>query len=396
MLRPVTVKIPKGGYGQNILLLAGAGGIGDFILMSPAIREIRRLYPNAHITLVIKSYFMPLAETCPYIDEIVMRTWHNGLPVDKDLSILPKILSRRYDIAFSFFPFADFSLFMYMSGSRTRIIPSFLEAKEYAREDVPSQYFARLSTDIVPIRKYGTHAVDTFLSVVDNTLHAPVENRELEIWCTPGDFFTAGEIIQNLPRPIYALMIGTSSLKRRYPAEKYAELIKMIINEEPSAMFINLGGGPVDAMFTQILQQSLGEEIFSKHVVNLVNKIHLRISAAIFKFCDMYIGNNTVTMHMASAAKCPSLIVECFPKNLDTGFLDIPRRFAAYRVPAVSVQPAHALPECAVNEPYNPYGCQADTAHCITQIEPQTLFKGFKLLKEKIVAKINDTTYISD
>ena len=69
--------------------------------------------------------------------------------------------------------------------------------------------------------------------------------------------------------------------------------------------------------------------------------------------------------------------------------------FSPYKVPAVVVQPKHALPECAVNEPYNAYGCRSDKPHCITQITPETLFKGFKLLKEKVAKKIIDTTYIS-
>ncbi len=225
----------------------------------------------------------------------------------------------------------------------------------------------------------------------------PVANRELEVWYTPTEFSTAKSLVNNLPRPRYILMMGASAVfpKRHYPPEKYAELVKLIINEEPTAVFINMGGGQMDLQSAQILQQSLGEEIFSKHVVNLVNRTNFRIDAAIMSFCDMYIGNNTGNLEIASAVKCPVLVAECFPKDLDSSFTDVPRLFGSYKVPAVAVQPEHALPECAVNEPYNPYGCRANTSHCIAQITPETLFKGFKLLKAKIAAQINDTTYIS-
>ena len=98
---------------------------------------------------------------------------------------------------------------------------------------------------------------------------------------------------------------------------------------------------------------------------------------------------------MAMAVKCPLLMAECFPKNLDSGVEDIPRLYGPYRVPAVSVQPKYALPECEINKPYHQYGCRAEKPHCITQIEPQTLFHGYKLLKEKISKNVIDTTYIS-
>ena len=383
----------KGGGQQSILLLTG-DGVGDFILMSPAIREIRRIYPDAHITLGVNINAFNVAETCPYVDEILIK-YQGVLFAEPTLAVMPQLLKRRYDIAFSFKDFKDFSLLMYLSGAKSRIIHSSFNEKEldvYRNIDL---YFQKLATNRVPLLKYGTHALDIFLSVVDDTLHLPVSNRELEVWYTPAEFTNAENFVSNLPRPLYALVPGASSPRRRYPPEKYAELVKLILVEEPTATFINLGGGQYDLYAAQILRQSLGEEISSKHVVNLVNQCNYRQSAAIMKCCDMYIGNNTGNKDIAMAVKCPLLVAECFPKDLDSGVADIPRSYGPYKVPAVSVQPAHALPECAVNEPYHPYGCRAEMPHCITQIEPQILFQGYKILKDKIAKNIVDTTYIS-
>lgn len=188
--------------------------------------------------------------------------------------------------------------------------------------------------------------------------------------------------------------MGASDPKRHYPVEKYAELVKMILREEPMAMFINFGGGSDDEISAQIFQQQLGEKIFNLHVVNLVNKVNYRQSSVILKFYDMYIGNYTGTMHLATSVKCPVLAVHCFPKVLHSKETDDFKLFSPYKVAAVTVQPKHALPECAVNKPYHPLGCRANKPHCITQISPETLFRGFKLLKEKITKKIIDTTYI--
>ena len=384
-------------YRSNILIIAGPGnGMGDFIQMVPAIREIRRIYPKAHITLIIHSRFLAFASICPYVDELIVKKKQEQFPfsLEEDLNIVPNLLEQRFDIAFSLTHFAELSLLMYMSGARSRVICSNFEEKEYEVEFISSRYFANLATNIAPARKYGNHVTDIFLSVVDDTLLAPVSNRNLEVWYTPEDFSFAKSIIKNLSKPLYVLMLGASGFVRHYPPEKYAKLLEMILSEEPSATFLILGGGQLDVMSTQILKQNLEEKLFSEHVIDLVGKTNFRIDAAILSFCDIYIGNNTGSMAVATAVKCPVLVVECFPKDLDSGVTDIPRLYSPYRVPSVSVQPKHALPECAVNKPYNQYGCRANRPHCITQIEPETIFKGFHILKDKIVKKINTNDFI--
>ena len=374
-----------GGQSHNILLLTGDGR-GDFVFMSPAIREIRRIYPKAHITLLATNFYEMLAENCPYVDEIVFRTWQGtmdtGVCFEKNLTILPQLLEKHFDMAITFKAFADFHWLMYASGARIRVTSS------------PIENFKYLCTHIIAAGKYGNHVVDYYLSVIDSFLKLPVVNRELEVWYTPKDLEIAKYIVKDLPRPLYALMMGAAHPRRHYPPEKYAQLIKMILLEEPTATFINFGAGPIDLKSSEIFRKSLGEEIFKRHIVKAVNKSNFRTDSAIISFCDMYIGNNTGFMVVASAAKCPCLLVECFPKDLDTGFYDIPRLYSPYKVPSVSVQPQHALPECAVNEPYHQYGCRADKAHCITQIAPETLLRGFHLLKEKISKKDCTTTYI--
>ena len=45
---------------------------GDFIMTSGAIREIRRLYPDAYITLLVSGAAFQLAEHCPHVDEVML------------------------------------------------------------------------------------------------------------------------------------------------------------------------------------------------------------------------------------------------------------------------------------------------------------------------------------
>ena len=52
------------------ILIVRLDSLGDMVLSTPFIREIRRTYPHAHISLVVRKDVQELFELCPYINEI--------------------------------------------------------------------------------------------------------------------------------------------------------------------------------------------------------------------------------------------------------------------------------------------------------------------------------------
>src|SRR5687767_4035525 len=61
----------KTGSVEKILVIK-LDAIGDFVLSSAFLRELRRTYPNASITLVTPPTSASLAELCPYINQLVI------------------------------------------------------------------------------------------------------------------------------------------------------------------------------------------------------------------------------------------------------------------------------------------------------------------------------------
>ena len=396
---------PKIGEKLNVLIIHDAA-IGDFVLLSGAIREFRRLYPSAHITLVANIGSLTLAEHCPYVDELLQNEQkYNTSALDQlyywNLSFARKLWTRPYHICYAFIHRPNTALLTYMSGAQLRFAhPSEEVMKTFVLnfddtapfDDFNSNVLFKvsidiLSTNILSMYTFGGHIVDTHFSFVDHALKVPVANRELELWYTPLELFDAKNFLVNARRPIYILGMGGREHRKHYPPERYAKLVEMILHEEPTTTFVILGGGVDDAKSAQILKENLDEKIFAEHVIDLTNKTSYRVSAAILTMCDMYIGNDTGIMHVAAAAKCPVLCVNCFPADLPHNRADYVRFFSPYHVPSVTIQPAHALPECAVNAPYNPYGCRMGDAHCINQIEVEKVFNGWKILLGRIAEK---------
>ena len=394
---------PKIDEELNVMIVHDAG-VGDFITQSGAIREIRRLYPNAHITLVVGNSSSQLAEFCPYADEIVLNQL-NYNPVEFlsglqwNLKFVPQLLNRRYHICYGFVHNPITAAMIYMSGAQRRISHLFAEGEEtfLCQCNLPIRYGMNLCQTLLPLYEYGNHAVDTAFSLLESGLHSPVANREIEIWYTPLDYTVAKNFVGNARHPLYALVFGGNRMIKHYPPEKYAQVVKMILEDEPAATFVILGGGHNDTISAQVLKQNLDEKIFAEHVIDLTGKTNYRQTAAVLSFCDMYIGNDTGALHAASAVKCPVLAVFPFPADLLASRTDAIRLFRPYRVPNVVIQPAHALLECArkENKPYTPFGCRVlDKPHCIAQIQPETVFKGYEILKNRIAQKNLQTLYI--
>ncbi len=381
----------------NILILTEIGA-GDFIVATSTIREIRRLYPTAYITLVVHPRAFVLAECCPYVNELILNpqkhSSYNLLEFYKfNLEVVPKLLEQRFDICFALSIHPHTPLLMYMSGAKNRIISIEEENLELFNQSYGlTQYLMHLSTHIFPYNTYGYHRVDRFLSLLENMLHLPITNRKLETWYTPADVGVAASLLRGAEGKLYSLGMGGTSMQNHYPPEKYAQLLERILAEEPTAIFVILGGGKDDLKSAAIIK-AVAPEIYANNIIDLTNKIDYRQSAAVLARCQMHIGNDTGTMHLASATNCPALEPICFPADLPMRNTDCPKRWYPYGVPSIIVQPKKALTECKASPGYR--GCVMKIPHCITQIEPATLLKGFHLLKTRIAKKINKPLYIS-
>lgn len=283
---------------------------------------------------------------------------------------------------------------MYMSGAKVRVTSInhdnadvFNESKGFA------EFMMKLATNLFPYGDYGTHLTDRMFAQLENMLNLPITNRKTELWCTPVDIANARSYLNYARKPIYALCMGGDAKNKHYSPEKYARLLKMILNKESTATFVILGGGQEDLKSAEILK-NVAPQIYKKSIIDLTDKINYRQSVAILKFCEMYIGNDTGTMHVAAAENVPVLVPICFSAEFPILNTDMPNLFHPYGVSSVIVQPKRALPECKAVNFHHVNGCgRFDIPHCITQITPETLFKGFHLLKKRVAAGINEPLY---
>lgn len=375
-------RAPREAGERTQLLVIMDAGVGDFICFSGALREIRRLYPQAAITLVIFPPGFKLAEECPYIDFLI---GNEHLPVLRQVSELfpahaeyaaEHLLAQRFDLALVFGHYASAYLLAYMTGAKERIG----HAGDFAEGGLLREDCAALLTRPLAEPSRPLHMADLCFDVLDQLLALPVADRSLELWLREADVAGVREKLAQMGEPLsgmklFAIGLGGSTRRKHWPPETYAAFLQLLLQEEPQAFFLLMGGRD-DAEEAAMIARALG----AKRALQLAGALDFRETASAMTLCSFYLGNDTSLLHMAAVIGLPVLEICCYGADLPLDDKAIPMHHYPYRTASVIVQPAHALADCG-EEPRNAYGCKHEgEAHCIASIEPQTALEAYRLL----------------
>lgn len=362
------------------ILIIYDGGVGDFIMFSPVLREIKRLYGQGKITLLIPHFLENIAEDCPYIDNLIIDRYRHSQFCKADAfklylhtGLARKLLTYRFSIAFNFSISDNGAILCYMSGAQERILCYDHILGAAADKDLPIVTAQELSTMTVSANAKSRHAVDDYLRVLDEMMRVPIRNREMEVWFTPADLQEVKAKVQLKDAVFVILGLGGMSRRKHWPVERYVKLAEKILRQEKDIKFV-LIGGPKETDDAEVLSKALPKD----KCYNLVNRLTYRQTAAAMSYCHLYIGNDTGSMHIAAALKIPVLVVFSCPEPNDSATFTIVERVFPYGVPAVAVRPDRRLPECIPqNGGFDINGCVQNTPHCITQVTVEDVWEGY-------------------
>lgn len=349
--------------------------IGDCVLTSPFLRELRRAFPRAEIDLLVKASSYPLMELCPHANHVRVA---EGLPSPgqpvRDFfawmrSFCEELWTRHYD--FCFVPRWDvdetFSVLLaYFSGARERIGFSENCYPIKAREDAGMNVF--LTRPIVtPI--HVVHEVEKDLFLLKAGLGLQPASDKLELWLAKSDAEAVKERLRaaGILTPYIAVAVGTREGRKTYPPELLAQALLGIGAGLP---FVLLGGPGEEAGGAAVAAALRKAHV---PVLDLVGKTPLRQSAALVAMARLYLGGDTGLTHVAAAAKRPIVEWFCHPKDAPVSVLSLFARFSPWQARAILVQPRHAMQGCeTMKTGFQEIAgcCSRSRAHCICGIAP--------------------------
>lgn len=355
--------------GAPRILLTRLDGIGDFVLFTPFLRELRRNYPNSAITLVVGRNSSELATACPHVnrvlvlkrcpnDRIVTRPW-NIAPFVRYLNYLAAFTRRelagKVDLAIQPKWDADpefATLVTVLSGAprtvgyaeRASVIKSWCNFGQ-----------DRLFTDLLP-GSSTKHETERNLDII-RYLGGSVSSSAAENWWTAEDRVLVDAFLsERLGRsvnPLVAFGVGGTQGRRHWPY--YGELIQ-ILSAALDFTPIILAGAQDRLLVERIKRVSPSAVI--------ADQLPLRVVACLLSQCVLFIGNDSGPMHLAAASHCPTIEISCHPLGADPAHGNSPDRFRPLAERVVILRPAAASKDCRS-------GCVAETPHCIANISPE-------------------------
>lgn len=348
------------------ILVVRLDGIGDIVIFSSFLRGLRKGFPGAWITLVVDERLVSFVELCPFADQVIgfnvrgtrykrlllggFRAWRLAAA---------RLHARRFDLAINARWDVDSrtaTLLGYFSLARRHL--GFSESVNPRKAGI-NRGADRLFSHLVPAAPGIVHEQQRNNEVLSRLKIAP-DTESPEVWLSDDDRCWAETALQEHDARegayLVCLGIGAGERVRLWPAERFGEIASWLI-EQMDARIVIVGDARDRALAEPLARGSGGR------VVNLAGICSLRQSAAVLALCDLFVGNDSGPMHIASAAGVPVVEISCHPLTADAGHLNSPRRYAPVGVRSRIIQPRSGRYPCTD-------GCQASSAHCILDIGP--------------------------
>ena len=278
------------------ILLIRLDRIGDVVLSLPAVDAVRRHFPMASISMMVRPYTKEIVEGYPGIDEVLVYDYgktgrHHSLL--GNARMLTELIDRRFDIAFILNPSVRSQLLPFVAGIPYRVgfesKLSFLlthSAPDLRHEGKKQE--SEYTLDIV--RAFGVQ--------VD-----PQKQSRLEVRRDEEQFFDG--ILKD--KKIVAIHAGASCPSKRWPKERFAELCRRLM-EAGSHELVIVGGES---------EKELGDFLNANGVRahDFCGKLNLKQLAALLKKSELLISNDSGPVHIASAVGTRTLTI--FGRNLE-------------------------------------------------------------------------------
>ncbi len=267
------------------ILVIRLSAIGDILLTTPVLQRLRRLFPHARITFLVKERYAEFIAACPDADKI--ETWKNGQSVFAVRAALHAEIDR-YDLVLDL-----------QSNLKTRILSLVLSAEKKRRYRKP--YLNRILLVYLKKNRYTEKkkVADRYfetLAGIDDTPRSEVVSLRREALPKKMERFAAEKPVLIAP--------GARWTTKRWPAEYFASLASRILEKHPLKKIIWLGGSDETGVF-DFLKEHPYLKRHAKRMEFLCNELSVAQMPALADLACAVVTNDSGLMHLLSAAKTP-------------------------------------------------------------------------------------------
>ena len=335
--------------------------IGDFVLFTPVVRQIRMNFPNSKIIMVTQESMKVFSEACPYVDEWMTIKGHRkakaGTAYGAPTSYFYKLLSTYFKLLFFAHGKIDyiFGPDWLLFSNPKQPISNLLQNKTFSKTDASKVV---LKTELY---KENEHQVPRMLSIIE-MYGVRVFDNHLENWLYINDEKDTTSV--NSEKKLITIPIGAGQLRREWPLERIAELCHRISSTNKDYRFVFVGPASMATDENlEILRNVPNSQI-------LIGKTSLAESAKIVSNSEMIISNDSGMAHIAASLGTKTIVVSSHALDADKWHLNSPARYRPWQNISVVLQPKEMTTPCVGN-------CSSEKAHCILGVSVNDAYDAF-------------------
>jgi ADP-heptose:LPS heptosyltransferase len=277
---------------MNSILVIQLKRLGDVILTTPALRGLRQLYPEAHITLMLDHHSAALAPAIGDVNEIWIYQRNESFNLWFDL------VRRGFDLCLDFTGNDRSALVSFLSKAVQRIGFSFV-AKRAAR----SWVYTHLVQS--PVRE--KHTADHYLDLIQ-FLGDFVSESALSLHLPESIERSAEKLRRELgvPGPYVVFHPGTARPEKYWIADRWAKVIRHTQKRLRLPCLLTGGREPAELRHIIDILTALQD---TSGIYNLAGKVDFLLSAALIREGALFAGVDSAAAHVASAFRRPELVL---------------------------------------------------------------------------------------
>jgi len=276
------------------ILVIRTDRIGDVLLSTPAIKALRKHFPQSYIAAVVRPYARDIVLGSPYLDEVII---YDKYGAQKNFFSSVKfawaLRKKRFDLALILHPTNRAHLVTFLAGIKKRV--------GFDRK------MAFLLTDKIEHQKQQgrKHELEYTLDIIrflgiepgNKDLFMPIRKRsEAHI-----EEFLSKQGAKNTDRFV-ALHPGASCPSKLWPKERFAQVADKLSEEFGVKMVIV--SGPNDLEISRGLLSLLDCPNIDASGQTTISEL-----ASLLRRCCLFISNDSGPVHIASALEVPVVAI---------------------------------------------------------------------------------------
>ncbi|MGH2574263.1 MAG: glycosyltransferase family 9 protein, partial [Ignavibacteria bacterium] len=261
----------------NKILIIKTAAIGDVLLSTPVIENLRHNFPDAKIVFLTQKYCKEVLTENPYLDRVL--TYDTA--TDSSYCLIKNIREQRYDLVVDLFGNPRTALITFLSKAKYRVGYKF-RFRSYAyniKARPRSGEVHNIEFNLDALRILGLNIISYKPYFGFNEIQNEFANN----------FFNRNHLSE---KNVIGINPGGTWPTKVWYIEKFAELINLLKNKYKILIFWGYESERIEA---EKLKQTAGDNIY------LIPEVDLKYMASLIKKCRVFITNDTGPMHIAWA-----------------------------------------------------------------------------------------------